>query len=122
MPSFDKNDAQHTAEVERCVKAAKALTPPVTKAARLLDYVLQNSTIAFRTDGKYKEKVGRYIRDNCCTAADRILLCKWAMGNSIACEGGNCSTNGLESNEIQTETTGFKANESGTGNPRTSIP
>ena len=34
------------------------------------------------------------------------------MGNSIACEGGNCSTNGLESNEIQTETIGFKAIES----------
>ena len=67
---FNKKNAEHTAEVERCVKEAKAQTPPITKAARLLDYVLRNSTIKFRTDSSHKEKVGRYVRDNFCTAAD----------------------------------------------------
>ena len=69
---FDKVNTEHTAEVDRCVKEAKALTPPVTKAARLLDYVLRNSTIKFRTDGKYKTRVAAYIRKNCCTAADIV--------------------------------------------------
>ena len=47
---FDKDNTEHTAEVERCVKAAKAKTPPITKSAALLAEVLKNSTIAFRTD------------------------------------------------------------------------
>ena len=68
---FDKNNTQHTAEVERCVKAAKAQTPPITESAALLAEVLKNSNIKFRTDNaKNKRKVSRYISDNFCTAAD----------------------------------------------------
>ena len=67
---FNKKNTEHTAEVERCVKAAKAQRPPITASALLLAEVLKNSTIKFRTDGSHKEKVGHYVRDNFCTAAD----------------------------------------------------
>ena len=53
---FDKDNTEHTAEVERCVKAAKAQTPPITESAALLAEVLQNSTIKFRTDNAKKQK------------------------------------------------------------------
>jgi len=67
---FDRKNTEHTAEVERCVKAAKAQTPPITASAALLAEVLKHSTIKFRTEKIHKEKVGRYVRDNFCTAAD----------------------------------------------------
>ena len=68
---FDKDNTEHTAEVERCVKAAKAQTPPITECAALLAEVLKNSSIDFRTDTpKNKRKVSRYIQENFCTAAD----------------------------------------------------
>jgi len=75
---FDKDNTEHTAEVERCVKAAKAQTPPITESAALLAEVLQNSTIKFRTDNaKNKRKVSRYISNNFCTAADLADNASW---------------------------------------------
>ena len=75
---FDKDNTEHTAEVERCVKAAKAQTPPVTDSALLKAYVLKYSTIKFRTDTpKNKNKLGEYIRNNFCTAADIADNASW---------------------------------------------